>query len=177
MDELAYSLAGENAHYGTPANPAAPGRIPGGSSSGTAAAVAAGDADIGLGAPAWAAGGRAAVAGLSALARAGHHCYPAGRRGAMLCWQPVVGLFPITRGSWSPSPWLQVATRAAACASPPATAASWASAPPTAASPWQAQCRWRSALTPQARCRVRWIAFRAPRAAHQGSVCVTQHVG
>ncbi len=49
MDEMAYSLAGENAHYGTPVNPAAPGRIPGGSSSGTAAAVAAGDADIGLG--------------------------------------------------------------------------------------------------------------------------------
>ncbi|EFN54730.1 hypothetical protein CHLNCDRAFT_35982 [Chlorella variabilis] len=49
MDEMAYSLAGENAHYGTPANPAAPGRIPGGSSSGTAAAVAAGDADLGLG--------------------------------------------------------------------------------------------------------------------------------
>jgi len=50
MDEMAYSLAGENAHYGTPTNPAAPGRIPGGSSSGTAAAVAAGDADLGLGA-------------------------------------------------------------------------------------------------------------------------------
>ena len=49
MDEMAYSLAGENAHYGTPANPAAPGRVPGGSSSGTAAAVAAGDADFGLG--------------------------------------------------------------------------------------------------------------------------------
>ncbi|KAI3424947.1 hypothetical protein D9Q98_008329 [Chlorella vulgaris] len=49
MDEMAYSLAGENKHYGTPVNPAAPGRIPGGSSSGTAAAVAAGDADLGLG--------------------------------------------------------------------------------------------------------------------------------
>ncbi|PNH05886.1 Amidase 1 [Tetrabaena socialis] len=36
MDELAYSLNGENAHYGTPRNPAAPGRIPGGSSSGSA---------------------------------------------------------------------------------------------------------------------------------------------
>lgn len=36
MDELAYSLNGENVHYGTPANPAAPGRIPGGSSSGSA---------------------------------------------------------------------------------------------------------------------------------------------
>ncbi len=36
MDELAYSLNGENVHYGTPVNPAAPGRIPGGSSSGSA---------------------------------------------------------------------------------------------------------------------------------------------
>ena len=36
MDELAYSLNGENAHYGTPVNAAAPGRIPGGSSSGSA---------------------------------------------------------------------------------------------------------------------------------------------
>jgi Asp-tRNA(Asn)/Glu-tRNA(Gln) amidotransferase A subunit family amidase len=48
-DELTYSLAGVNAHYGTPANPAAPDRIPGGSSSGSAAAVAGGHADIGLG--------------------------------------------------------------------------------------------------------------------------------
>lgn len=39
-DELAYSLNGENFHYGTPVNPKAPGRIPGGSSSGSAAAVA-----------------------------------------------------------------------------------------------------------------------------------------
>ena len=36
MDEMAYSIDGENAHYGTPPNPAAPGRIPGGSSSGSA---------------------------------------------------------------------------------------------------------------------------------------------
>lgn len=48
-DELAYSLAGTNAHYGTPVNPAAPGHIPGGSSSGAASAVAAGQADLGLG--------------------------------------------------------------------------------------------------------------------------------
>ncbi len=48
-DELAYSLAGANTHYGTPANPAAPGCIPGGSSSGSVVAVAAGHADIGLG--------------------------------------------------------------------------------------------------------------------------------
>lgn len=49
MDELAYSLNGENHHYGTPVNTAAPGRVPGGSSSGSAAAVAARQADIGLG--------------------------------------------------------------------------------------------------------------------------------
>jgi amidase len=36
MDELAYALSGENAHYGTPANAAAPGRVPGGSTSGPA---------------------------------------------------------------------------------------------------------------------------------------------
>ncbi|MGW1466588.1 amidase family protein [Streptomyces sp. NPDC002308] len=48
-DELAYSLGGTNAHYGAPANPAAPGHLCGGSSSGTAAAVAGGLADIGLG--------------------------------------------------------------------------------------------------------------------------------
>ncbi|MFJ2240348.1 amidase [Streptomyces sp. NPDC087859] len=47
-DELAFSLAGTNSHYGTPANPAAPGRIPGGSSSGPASAVAHGWADLGL---------------------------------------------------------------------------------------------------------------------------------
>lgn len=49
MDELAYSLQGNNSFYGTPTNAACPDRLPGGSSSGAAAAVAAGDADIGLG--------------------------------------------------------------------------------------------------------------------------------
>jgi amidase len=48
-DEMAYSLNGENAHYGTPVNPNAPGRIPGGSSSGSAAAVAGGLVDFALG--------------------------------------------------------------------------------------------------------------------------------
>lgn len=48
-DEFAYSLAGTNAHYGTPPNPAAPERIPGGSTSGPASAVALGQATIGLG--------------------------------------------------------------------------------------------------------------------------------
>lgn len=49
MDELAYSLNGENKHYGTPRNPACPERIPGGSSSGSAAACASGDVDFALG--------------------------------------------------------------------------------------------------------------------------------
>lgn len=48
-DELAYSLNGENIHYGTPTNPKAPGRIPGGSSSGSAAAVSGGLVDFALG--------------------------------------------------------------------------------------------------------------------------------
>lgn len=48
-DELAYSLEGINKHYGTPINPQAPERIPGGSSSGSAVAVANGSIDIGLG--------------------------------------------------------------------------------------------------------------------------------
>ncbi len=48
-DELAYSLAGLNCHYGMPHNAAAPGRLPGGSSSGSAAAVSAGDVDLALG--------------------------------------------------------------------------------------------------------------------------------
>ena len=48
-DELAYSLTGENLHYGTPLNPAAPDRIPGGSSSGSASAVAAELVDFALG--------------------------------------------------------------------------------------------------------------------------------
>ena len=48
-DELAYSLEGINQHYGTPINPQAPKRIPGGSSSGSAVAVANGSIDIGLG--------------------------------------------------------------------------------------------------------------------------------
>lgn len=36
MDELAYSLNGQNFHYGTPVNKAAPNSVPGGSSSGSA---------------------------------------------------------------------------------------------------------------------------------------------
>ena len=48
-DELAYSLNGDNMHYGTPVNVNAPGRVPGGSSSGSVAAVAAKLCDFALG--------------------------------------------------------------------------------------------------------------------------------
>lgn len=48
-EEFAWSLTGANAHYGTPPNPGAPGRISGGSSSGPASAVAGGEVSIGLG--------------------------------------------------------------------------------------------------------------------------------
>jgi len=48
-DELAFSLMGENAHFGTPVNSAAPGRVPGGSSCGSAAAVAGSLCDLALG--------------------------------------------------------------------------------------------------------------------------------
>jgi amidase len=48
-DELALSLTGENHHYGTPVNTRCPERVPGGSSSGSAAAVAAGMVDFALG--------------------------------------------------------------------------------------------------------------------------------
>lgn len=47
-DELAYSINGDNIHYGTPRNTLAPDCTPGGSSSGSAAAVAAGLCDFAL---------------------------------------------------------------------------------------------------------------------------------
>jgi amidase len=48
-DEVAFSLLGENHFCGTPLNPAAPDRVPGGSSSGSASAVACGLVDFALG--------------------------------------------------------------------------------------------------------------------------------
>lgn len=48
-DEFFYSITGINAHYGMPINLRAPGRIPGGSSSGSAAACGAGLCDFALG--------------------------------------------------------------------------------------------------------------------------------
>ncbi|WVZ60231.1 hypothetical protein U9M48_010282 [Paspalum notatum var. saurae] len=49
IDEMAYSIHGENKHFDTPTNPAAPDRIPGGCSSGSAVAVAGGMVDFALG--------------------------------------------------------------------------------------------------------------------------------
>lgn len=48
-DEMTYSLNGDNFHYGTPLNTKAPTCVPGGSSNGSAAAVAAGSVDFALG--------------------------------------------------------------------------------------------------------------------------------
>ncbi|XP_057250337.1 amidase 1 isoform X2 [Beta vulgaris subsp. vulgaris] len=49
MDEMAYSINGENIHYGTPRNPCSADRVPGGSSSGSAVAVGANIVDFSLG--------------------------------------------------------------------------------------------------------------------------------
>ncbi|MDA1099332.1 MAG: amidase [Proteobacteria bacterium] len=48
-DEVSLGILGESAFHGTPLNSAAPDRVPGGSSAGSAAAVAAGMCDIALG--------------------------------------------------------------------------------------------------------------------------------
>ena len=48
-DELSFGILGENPHEGTPTNPRAPGCVPGGSSAGSAVAVAAGLCDTALG--------------------------------------------------------------------------------------------------------------------------------
>ncbi|HTI01929.1 MAG TPA: amidase [Acidisoma sp.] len=48
-DEISLGLLGRNQFHGTPINPRAPERLPGGSSSGSAAAVAGGLADLALG--------------------------------------------------------------------------------------------------------------------------------
>ena len=77
-DELAYSLDGSNVHLGTPRNAAWPGHLPGGSSAGSAAAVAAGVADIGLGTDT---GGSIRVPA--------SYC-------RLLGWRPTHGLVPVT---------------------------------------------------------------------------------
>ncbi|XP_047954594.1 outer envelope protein 64, chloroplastic-like isoform X1 [Salvia hispanica] len=49
VDDMALGVSGENRHYESPTNPAAPARVPGGASSGAAVAVAAKLADFSLG--------------------------------------------------------------------------------------------------------------------------------
>ncbi len=49
LHELAYGISGINAAFGTPVNPLDPARVPGGSSSGSAVAVASGEADVAYG--------------------------------------------------------------------------------------------------------------------------------
>lgn len=49
LHELCFGATGVNPHFGTPVNPIDPRRIPGGSSSGSAVAVASGEADVALG--------------------------------------------------------------------------------------------------------------------------------
>jgi amidase len=49
LDELAYGASGLNGHFGSPVNPLDPALLPGGSSSGSAVAVAADDADVAYG--------------------------------------------------------------------------------------------------------------------------------
>jgi aspartyl-tRNA(Asn)/glutamyl-tRNA(Gln) amidotransferase subunit A len=49
LHEFAYGISSQNPHYGTVPNPRFPGRLAGGSSGGSAAAVAAGDVDLSLG--------------------------------------------------------------------------------------------------------------------------------
>jgi aspartyl-tRNA(Asn)/glutamyl-tRNA(Gln) amidotransferase subunit A len=49
LHEFAYGISSQNPHYGTVPNPAAPGRLAGGSSGGSGAAIAAGEVKLALG--------------------------------------------------------------------------------------------------------------------------------
>src|ERR1700680_1847979 len=49
LHELAFGISGGKAPFGTPVNPVDPGRVPGGSSSGSAVAVGSGEADVAYG--------------------------------------------------------------------------------------------------------------------------------
>lgn len=49
LHEFAYGITSQNVHFGTVPNPRHPGRVAGGSSGGSAAAIAAGDVDLALG--------------------------------------------------------------------------------------------------------------------------------
>jgi aspartyl-tRNA(Asn)/glutamyl-tRNA(Gln) amidotransferase subunit A len=49
LHEFAYGISSQNVHYGTVPNPVAPGRLAGGSSGGSAAAIVAGEVELALG--------------------------------------------------------------------------------------------------------------------------------
>jgi len=49
LHEFAYGISSQNPHFGTVPNPRAPGRLAGGSSGGSAAAIAAGEVELALG--------------------------------------------------------------------------------------------------------------------------------
>ncbi|HTZ05642.1 MAG TPA: amidase [Gaiellaceae bacterium] len=49
LHEFAYGISSQNPHFGTVPNPRAPGRLAGGSSGGSGAAIAAGDVELALG--------------------------------------------------------------------------------------------------------------------------------
>ncbi|HEY1564359.1 MAG TPA: amidase [Gaiellaceae bacterium] len=49
LHEFAYGISSQNPHFGTVPNPAAPGRLAGGSSGGSAAAIVAGDVELAIG--------------------------------------------------------------------------------------------------------------------------------
>ena len=90
--ELAYGLTGENVWHGTPRNPRAPERFPGGSSCGSAAAAAAGLVDFALGSePAGRSAFRPAIAACSASARASARSAWPGPGASRPVWIPAAG--------------------------------------------------------------------------------------
>ncbi len=118
-DEVSLGILGENAFDGTPPNPAAPDRVPGGSSSGSASAVAGGACDFALGTdtggsvrvPASFCGlygirpthGRIDFTGITVQSPSADTCgwfardaATLGRVGAVLCGEPLAGPPPTT---------------------------------------------------------------------------------
>ena len=73
-EELAFSMIGQNVHFPHPVNPRAPDRVTGGSSSGSAAAVAGGLADIAIGSDTG--GSIRAPASFCGLVGLAHHAWP-----------------------------------------------------------------------------------------------------
>ena len=89
LTELCWSASGINDWLGTPVNPRDPRRLPGGSSSGSAVAVATGEADVALGTD----------TGGSVRCRRPAAAWPASRPAGRV---PVKGVYPLAL-SWTPS--------------------------------------------------------------------------